>query len=115
MSLLKKMFSIGLQIAKACITSYANYKKRERIISKGSEHPDKTFYLISYDYDTQGLFAIVKSVLSHVMYALDKGWIPVVDLKNYKCQYQQEGENAWELFFEQPEGYSLEDIKKSKK
>lgn len=90
------------------------YHKRERTKHYGSENSDKTFYVIGYDYDTQGLFAIVKSVLSHVMYAVDKGWIPVVDLKNYKSQYRYEGQNAWELFFEQPCGYSLEDISKSK-
>lgn len=90
------------------------YKKRERKKAYGKDNPNKTFYIICFDYDTQGLFAIVKSVLSHVMYAVNKGWIPVVDLKNYSCQYQQKGENAWELFFEQPCGYTLDDIKCSK-
>lgn len=90
------------------------YHKRERTKHYGSENSDKTFYVIGYDYDTQGLFAIVKSVLSHVMYAVERGWIPVVDLKNYNSQYRQDGKNSWELFFEQPCGYSLEDISKSK-
>jgi len=90
------------------------YKKRERRFSKGNENPEKTFYVISYDYDTQGLFAIVKSVLSHIMYATDKGWIPVVDLKNYHCQYQHGDGNAWEQFFQQPCGYTLDDIQRSK-
>ena len=90
------------------------YEKRERRKTYGTENPNITFYVISFDYDTQGLFAIVKSILSHVMYAVDKGWIPVVDLKNYNCQYQQKGENAWELFFEQPCGYTLDDILRSK-
>lgn len=89
------------------------YHKRERIYHYGNENPDKIFYIICFDYETQGLFAIVKSVLSHIMYAVDKGWIPVVDLKNYSCQYQQKGENSWELFFEQPCGYTLEDISRS--
>ena len=89
------------------------WKKRERHYSYGSENLDKTFYIISYDYDTQGLFAIVKSVLSHIMYAVDKGWIPVVDLKNHKSQYKEGDENTWELFFEQPGGFSLSDIEKS--
>lgn len=91
-----------------------DYRKRERKFQYGDENPDKTFYVIGYDYDTQGLFAIVKSVLSHIMYAVDKGWIPIVDLKNHTCQYSQRGENAWEMFFEQPCGYTLKDISKSK-
>ena len=93
---------------------FIEFRKRERRLSFGNEFPDKTFYIISYDYDTQGLFAIVKSVLSHIMYATEKGWLPVVDLKNYNCQYQEKGKNAWELFFLQPCDYSLEDIRHCK-
>ena len=97
-----------------CKSCFEEYKKRERKMSYGNDNLDINFYVISFDYDTQGLFAIVKSVLSHIMYAIDKGWIPVVDLKNYSCQYQLKGENAWELFFEQPCGYTLDDIQRSK-
>lgn len=97
-----------------CKSRLEEYKKRERKMSYGNDNLDKIFYVISFDYDTQGLFAIVKSVLSHIMYAVDKGWIPVVDLKNYSSQYQLKNENAWELFFEQPCGYTLDDISKSK-
>lgn len=95
-------------------SQFGEYRKRERRMFKGNDNPDKTFYVICFDYDTQGLFAIVKSILSHIIYAIDKGWIPVVDLKNYSCQYQQDGENVWELFFEQPFGYTLDDIQTSK-
>ena len=96
------------------ISRLKEYKKRERRMSYGKDNPGMTFYVVGFDYDTQGLFAIVKSVLSHIMYGVDKGWIPVVDLKNYKCQYHKEGENAWELFFQQPCGYTLDDIQRSK-
>lgn len=106
---------ISKTLRKVCSTKrkWKEWRKRERHYSYGEEHPDKTFYVICYDYDTQGLFAIVKSVLSHIMYAIDKGWIPIVDLKNHKSQYKLGDENTWELFFEQPGGYSLSDIKKS--
>ena len=52
----------------------------------------------------------------HIAYALDHGYIPVVDLKNYITQYtlKNEKKNVWEIFFEQPAGYGLEDIKDSK-
>lgn len=96
------------------LSSIKEYKKRERRVSYGKESSDKTFYLISFDYDTQGLFAIVKSVVSHIMYAIDRGWIPIVDLKNYSCQYQLDGDNTWEQFFQQPCGYTLDDIQRCK-
>lgn len=96
------------------LSLYHEYSKRERTFSWGQKNSDKTFYIICFDYDTQGLFAIVKSVLSHVMYAVDKGWIPIVDLQNYACQYKKDRKNAWEMFFEQPCGYTLNDIKDAK-
>lgn len=60
---------------------------RERRISWGNEYPDKTFYVIRIDFPMAGLFAIVKSFLSHVEYALDKGYIPIIDMKNSKSQF----------------------------
>lgn len=109
-----QLFSIFQRMLFCFKSRLVEYRKRERILSNGNENSDKTFYVVSFDYDTQGLFAIVKSVLSHIMYAVEKGWIPVVDLKNYHCQYHQEGENAWEQFFQQPCSYKLDDIKRCK-
>lgn len=108
------LFSIFQRTFSCFKSRLEEFKKRERKKSYGNENPEKTFYVISFDYDTQGLFAIVKSVLSHIMYATDKGWIPVVDLENYGCQYQQDGGNAWEQLFQQPCGYTLKDIQKSR-
>ncbi len=99
---------------KKCIN---NYKHRQRRCSFGSEHPAKTFYVIGVTYTTAGLFAIVKSVFCHICYAYQKGYIPVVDMQNFKSQLSDTndpGNNAWELYFQQPGGYNLKDISKSK-
>lgn len=93
-----------------------NYKNRERACSYGNENPDKTFYVIGFNYTTAGLFSIVKSIACHVKYALHNGYIPVVDMQNFHSQMSQgvnEG-NAWEAYFKQPLGYCLEDIENSK-
>lgn len=93
------------------------YKHRQRSCSYGSEHPDKTFYVIGVHYPTAGLFAIVKSVFCHICYANQKGYIPVVDMQNFKSQLSDTndtGKNAWDLYFQQPGGYNLKDISKSK-
>lgn len=63
------------------------FKIRERKKSWGNDYPDKTFYVIRIDFPMAGLFAIVKSYLSHVEYALDRGYIPVIDMKNCKNQF----------------------------
>ena len=45
------------------------------------------FYVICVTYKIEGLFAIVNSVLDHVIYARENGYIPIVDLKHYYNQY----------------------------
>lgn len=93
------------------------YVHRERIFSYGDANPDKTFYIIGVPYTTAGLFAIVKSVFCHICYAVQQGYVPVVDMQNFKSQLSDvdsKDENAWEMYFLQPAGYNLQDISMSK-
>lgn len=95
---------------------YTKYKWRERKISRGNENPDITFYVIRRSDSNVGLFSLVLTTLGYIKYALEKGYIPVVDLTNDGNAYldQQAGSNVWEYYFEQPCGYSLKDIENSK-
>lgn len=74
----------------------------------------KKIYVIAVTYPIEGLFAIVNSILDHTIAAKKKDYIPIVDLKHYYNQYFKSKrvfkDNAWEYFFEQPCGYSLNDI-----
>ncbi|GMO35689.1 MAG: hypothetical protein Ta2B_15790 [Termitinemataceae bacterium] len=95
--------------------------KRELKVSFGNENPDKTFYIIRCGVKTiegTGLFAIVMHTLTHIAYATEHGWVPVVDLQNIDNQYLDANllgkENAWEYFFLQPMDYTLKDIQHSK-
>ena len=94
------------------------YRHRQRSCSYGDEYPDKTFYIIGVPYPTAGLFAIVKSVFCHICYAVQHGYLPVVDMQHFRSQLSDvEGEesmNVWELYFQQPGGFSLENISRSK-
>jgi hypothetical protein len=94
------------------------YKYRERKTSYGNENADKAFYVIGYSEFTAGLFSLINAVLNHIVYAKKFGYIPIVDFQNFETQYHNPGtfckENVWEYFFEQPGGYSLENITKSK-
>lgn len=118
-----KQLGIVYNIAYGVYTYYLKCKKllkiyynRERRYSFGDENADKTFYVIGVNHTTAGLFAIVKSVFCHIFYAVKKGYIPVVDMENFKSQLSEgtNGGNAWESYFEQPCGYNLKDISKSK-
>ena len=95
------------------------YKKRElkrmplKEESRGNDFPDKIFFVIRRNDSNVGLFSYVISALGGIMYALNRGYIPIIDMKNYSNPYSDEnlGDiNAWEYFFEQPCKYRLEDI-----
>ena len=98
---------------------YINWKWRERKVSWGTENPDETFFVIRRAPCKAGLFSLVMTNMGLVKYALDKGYIPVIDMQSERNTYLNEEqvgkENAWEFYFEQPCGYSLDDIHRSRK
>ena len=73
------------------------------------------FYIIARTNPIEGIGALIGVVTNHSAYAEDCGMIPIVDLKHYKNIYFKDGrefkDNSWEYFFEQPAGYTLDDIK----
>lgn len=75
----------------------------------------RKIYIISRSFKEEGLFAIANSIINHCEYAIENGYVPVVDLKHYSNQYFKDGrtfkDNSWEYFFEQPNGIGLDDIK----
>lgn len=98
--------------------AYTNFKWRERKVSFGSENDEKKFYVVRRAEAKVGLFSLVLTNLGYIKYALEQGYIPVVDMSNYGCFYQgaaTDNMNMWEYYFKQPCGYILEDIKNSKK
>lgn len=100
---------------------------RERSASYGPENPDKTIYIIRslaekspyYIGPVHNLLANYFYVVSHLWYAEEKGWTPVVDQLNYPV-YNSQAEpvngsaNPWEYFWEQPGGISLMEAYRSK-
>lgn len=92
-------------------------KFAEKKISLGNENPNLTFYIIRTPYGA-GIFSSCAIYLPYIIYAKKKGYIPIIDELNYhNClldgKYLKKI-NTWELFFEQPGGYSLDAISKSK-
>lgn len=101
------------------ISNPTGYERKRRIKTKGNKLPDKKFYIIRRtDSKTTGLFSNYVYVLRHIDYARRKGFIPVVDFRDYANAYLEDSEigeiNSWEYFFEQPCGYTLDDIKNAK-
>lgn len=76
------------------------------------------YYVIrrSNSWGEAGFFSNYFYVLSHYAYALQRGWRPVIDMRNYRTLYSERkpinGEsNAWNYYFRQP--HSTRDAYKS--
>jgi len=91
----------------------------------GKNNPNKIFYLIGY-YQTewfveQGVISTWLDFMPQVLYALSKGYVPIIDmLNNYKPMMLDEKNrgriNAWDLYFSQPQNdYTLEEALNSEK
>jgi len=119
--LIKKIFN-NIKISFSYFRKYDLIEK-EHLKHFGSKYPDKIFYVIRRKPPGAGLLSNFHWVMNHVIYAIEKGYIPVVNMENYKTYFNENcpietsnGKtiNAWEYYFEQPCGYSISDIKKSK-
>ena len=97
---------------------YVQWKWREKRTTYGNQNEDKIFFIIRRAKCKVGLFSLVMTNMGLVKYALDKGYIPVIDMQSSQNTYLEEDQvgkaNSWEFYFEQPCGYSLEDIRNSK-
>lgn len=108
------------------LRKYKFWKKRKEIalhnpkkLSYGNENPKKTFYVARRFSEVEGHCSMLMTMLGHFYLADKMGMIPVVDMKNYYSELWQDvskrgKENSWEYFYEQPAGYTLEDIEKSR-
>lgn len=87
----------------------------------GKLNKDKVFYVVREESEGgRGLFSTCLMVLNSIRYAEKRGWIPVVDYKNYFIPLLQEKdregkENAWEYYFEPCDTrFSLQEVYQSK-
>jgi len=108
----------GKFILARCEDIVYNIKNRQRKQRLGLENPDMKFYVIGFNCGWNGLGWIIIHIIEHLEYAEKNGYVPVIDLKNFKSQYVSDKnygkENVWEYWFEQPTEYNLQDILKSK-
>ena len=114
-----RIINLDNKISKRLKNALVHNICREMNVSFGNKYPGKQFYVIRSSHDGNGLFSEVFHVVEHIKIALEKGAIPIVDMKFYpnRCMqtiYDIGNENAWEYCFEQLCPYALDDIYKSK-
>lgn len=96
---------------------YFSYVLRRRdVLQKrktyGDKYPEKTIYVVKPDYQdgVEGLLSLLCRQAVYIDYAMNKGFIPFVDWKNFKTQYYDGLHNAWEYFFKQPSSISESEV-----
>jgi len=87
--------------------------------SLGTENQKKKFLVFGQGLNkNDGLMYVMINVLTYINYFTKKKYTLVIDMQNNDNQYldgiEIGKENAWEYFFEQPFGYTLDSIKDSK-
>ena len=96
----------------------SKWKWQERKVIRGMKNRDKTFYVIRRNSKSVGLFSYVLTALGHMKTAEERGYIPVVDMKNYITPYLDEIKRIIEAcptkHFYEPQAYGskLCDIKR---
>lgn len=85
-------------------------------LNNNSDYNNKKFSIIVHKCYSCGLFAFYINYLKCIVEVIILGYIPVVDLTSFsnifnKLNISSINFNPWEIFFTQPYGYKLKDIK----
>lgn len=92
-------------------------KKLRDFVKLGDKNPDKKIIILYTEARYCGLFSIIYYLRYTMRFALQKNYKVVVDLSQTDIKeartYPQEQSNPWDLFFEQPDGISMEEAKHS--
>ena len=89
-----------------------------KIENFGKLNSDKTFYVIKRTPGT-GFFSNLTFILNHLLISEKHGYIPIIDMENYKTIYNEKirvrnTSNAWQYYFEKLNNFELTEVYKSK-
>ena len=84
------------------ISVIPEYLSADSFIVKKNKKENKSCYLILEYYGKSGLMTQMIIIIGWLKYAIDNNFILVVDMCSGENMYQQENENVWEKFFQQP-------------
>ena len=86
-AMLTKRYLNSEQIAELNQSIEGDYFHREIRIKGGVKHSDKTFFIVRYGLEKVGLFTAYVVYAGYIRYAINKGYIPVIDMQNYPNIY----------------------------
>jgi len=81
----------------------------------GTRNPDRKFFLIDARFNLEGIFGIWNKVFTAARYAMAKGYTPAFAITSSDDNIYSDypGDDIWNKFFLQPEGFSIQDIRES--
>ncbi len=81
----------------------------------GAKNPDRKFFLINAHFNIEGIFGIWDKVFTAASYALAKGFTPAFSItaSDDNLYSDHPGDDIWNKFFLQPEGFSFKDVQES--
>ena len=87
------------------------------LLFKKKKDYSKKFCILVIKCRTCGLFSFYIHYLGCIKIFINKGYIPIIDQNSYPNIFNKfcpnySNKNPWELYFNQPYGYSLENIRK---
>lgn len=86
----------------------------KQIYQEGNNKEKQKSYFIVYSNQVQGgLFVYLVDCMAQIAYAVKNEYIPVVDMLNFPNNLRNENQadrNAWELYFKQPMGVTVQEV-----
>lgn len=108
---LTKSIKTTIKNVKWLLVDKSRYERRDLVYRQRLEQNlskkdiDKNIYIINRR-EKVGLFSYVETTLRYIAYAIEKGYIPYVDMKGIANSYvddeQNDKVNMWDLYFKQP-------------
>lgn len=86
---------------------------RQVYTSGAKSKENKPFFVVYSNQAQGGLFVYLIDCMAQIAYAVKQGYIPVVDMLNFPNNLRNENQkdiNAWELYFKQPMGISVQEV-----
>lgn len=107
--LLRKNRFIGYKIK---YLSYFIFKRNRLQKGIGIFKGNKIIYIVKPDTEDgiEGLLSLVARTSLYIRNGLEHGYTVFVDWKNYKTQYYNGNDNAWNYFFKQPSNVEVPEI-----
>ena len=95
--------------------NFENKYQNSMLINK-KDYSNNKFAIIINNCSSCGLFSFYLTSLACIHKFLLEGYIPIIDLKSFPNVVNGINitkSNSWEIFFDQPFGYTLEDVLKN--